>query len=132
MKLNDVKIGQRVFTRVGDKRVEVEVIELVKRLTYGTRSGRNRLQTKVRVRRVDNGLVLPKLRGPKELHIEDGRDGSWPSMTQPQNKLHILFAKKMLDELREALKSGTASDPQYCLGLIELIEYKIENGEVTK
>ena len=24
MKLNDVKIGERVFTRVGDKRVEVE------------------------------------------------------------------------------------------------------------
>lgn len=58
MKIDDVKKGQIVSARVGDRRVACEVMAIVERPNF--RSGRH--ERRVQLRRVDSGLVLPKWR----------------------------------------------------------------------
>jgi len=40
--------------------------------------------------------------------------------------MDIEFARGLIDDLRRALKDGTARDPQYCSGMIYMLEYKIK------
>jgi len=44
----------------------------------------------------------------------------------------VEFMQKMIEELREALKYGTASDPEYCCGFIAMLEDKISKAEEGK
>lgn len=44
----------------------------------------------------------------------------------------IEFMQGLIGELREALKYGTASDPEYCCGFIAMLEDKISKAEEGK
>ena len=76
MRTKDIQRGMRVWTRVGNERVQVEV--------RGERMLRGR--RRFVLTRVDNGLELPKLRSPQSLRVSDGRRGEWPSMTERQDR----------------------------------------------
>jgi hypothetical protein len=75
MRVADIKQGMKVWTKIGEDRVQVEVYSINYR---STRGGQNRAT--YTVRRVDNGKFLPKARSATALH-ERG-DGYWAGMTE--------------------------------------------------
>lgn len=71
MRVQDIQVGTRCFTKVGERRVEVEVIQ--------DRGGNGR---RYLVKRCDNGLLLAgKLRAASALHAKG--TGEWRGAFAP-------------------------------------------------
>lgn len=81
MRKKDLFIGAQVWCNSSATKVQVEVVAIVQRQTFGTRSGRNRAKTMYRIRNFRG--ELPKLRSARELHICG--HGEFPSFTEVQD-----------------------------------------------
>jgi len=67
MKIDEIEVGQELWTRVSGYPVKVRVRRIVERRTRGERFVR-----RVEVARVDSGKVLPKARSASALHRTEG------------------------------------------------------------
>lgn len=70
MKINDIEVGQRYYTRVSGDKILVEVVAVIQVNTFCGRT----IRRKVRVKRVDNGRVLDKPREASSLHLTTNFD----------------------------------------------------------
>jgi hypothetical protein len=64
MKLEEIKEGDELYTRIGGESTLVRVLRFQERESFRT----GRKLTRVVVQRVDNGRILPKARAPSALH----------------------------------------------------------------
>lgn len=81
MKQDDIVLGEHYWTNVGDSRVEVVVVHIREKWSFG-RDAR-KIGLEFQVKRADNGVYLPKWRRATALHR--GGPGYWPSMTEKQD-----------------------------------------------
>lgn len=102
MRINEIEIGQRVWTRVSGERVAVAVVGFD---VDDFNEARRRMR-KVRVRRLDTGKVLPKARSAQALHVSDGARGEWPSLSERQDG-PVSYCAHNIDE-REACDACNA------------------------